>query len=71
MFGSRCLLTKINDLDLDRRFSFADNRTRRSSTARHPEDQYLVCAVQSVGESEKEARRRGEGSGRGEQKYGR
>lgn len=49
MFGSRCLLTKINDLDLDRRFSFADNRTRRSSTARHPEDQYSLCVEFTVG----------------------
>lgn len=60
MFGSRCLLTKTNDSDLGRRFSPADSRTRRGSTAHHPEQQRLVCVEFTVG-----------GGGREEQKYGR
>lgn len=69
MLGSRCLLTKINDSDSDGRFLLADKRTRRSSTARHPDDQHSVCvwSSRSVGESEKEVR----GGGQGERDGGR
>lgn len=60
MFGSRCLLTKTNDLD--RRFSLADGRSRCNGTAHHPEHQCSVC-VEFTGKW-----KRGEGGAGGRNK---